>query len=305
MYSFGAADVHSNGIDFGNLAALDAPTAYTAAFQIIQNVAAGGGSYFFAKRTSVNKGWGFRLSATNQIDVRHHDGATNNNVSSTGTLTIGTLASVVASWDGSNMRFVIDGSNDSNPAFTRAAATNASVVVIGNASGLTTGNGVSLGHVMWWDVALTQEECESWHGGVIARPASLKFWAPGWTDPGIEIIGQATATKTGTVTNIEDAFAASTIPGLHKQSPLYGTHFQSIYKVISETLGLSEGIVSLVTQVKVVDETLGLHDHAEDESGYLEPDGQIVETVTEGARSTVWTKKFPPFTRKTAWTESS
>ncbi len=51
--------------------------------------------------------------------------------------------------------------------------------------------------------------------------------------------------------------------------------------------------------VKVVDETLEIRDG--DNFDVEDPSGKLVETMSDG---TVWTKVFPPFTRRTQWTDA-
>lgn len=221
MYDFGNSDLHSNKIDFGDVAAVDALTAYSIAFWINVNAAVAGSSDLVSK-WSANTGWIVQLNSSEQMVMFHGDGAANTSVTCTTAFVVGTMAHAVITWDGSNVDFYIDGALINSPAMTRSIADTGDALEIAQGVAGNQGVAMALGQLMIWNVDIGAGGVTSLYGGVVPRGDALKVWAPGYTDPGLELVGQNSATKTGTVTIIEDAFATWPVPHL-EQSTLLNT----------------------------------------------------------------------------------
>jgi len=297
MYDFGA-DANANEIAFGNLAALDNPTAYSFAATITIDAGAIGTRSFFGKGdlSTGADGWWIEMDVNEKLRVSHGNGGYVAGTASTNALS-GTKY-VVVTWDGTNVKYYINKVANGTPAYNTPAATNAIAVKAGD-NGVATALGASanIGHIMWWDTALSVQEAQSLPQN-IPQIDNLKFWAPGWSDPGIEIVGQATATKAGTVNIVNDAVPYCMMPG-RGQTWKGMPGIEYIYKVISDNMGLSEGSVGVPTWIQVVSDTLGVNDKSEEESGYNEPPGTLIDTVsgtsdstdvvTDGTITTTWT----------------
>ena len=303
MYSFGSSETHANAIKFGDLAAMDAPTAYTLAMWMSISDPDGdltSDAVLFDKWDSVaTTGWSFGIDSDEKLQIIHGDSASTA-VLSTSALGLG-MHSIVLSWNGSNATFHVDGVADGTPALTRAITANAKQVRIGNSPALNVGFPGSVGHVMWWDKFLNAQERAMYHAGVIPQPSDLKFWAPGWTDPGIELVGQATAVKEATVTIVEDAL--TTVPYFFGQC---GRMFVTTrtFKEYTEQADITDenavGLPTFTNKLAVGDRE-GLRDGETSRDSKWDPDGNIIETMPDG---TVWTKdKFPPYAKRNIWTE--
>lgn len=304
MYDFGTSDGNSNAINFGVLTALDAPAAYTmSAWVELQTLVAGGTAVFiFSKRNDAadaNDGWSWGIEAAEKPRVIHGDGTTTTAVVANTALTIGTTHHLVLTWDGSNCDFYLDGVADGTPAQTRTITTNpgSDVTICDLDDPVANGSAARIGHVMFWDAAATTQEAISIYAGGIPNPANLKFWAPGWNDPGTDIVGQVAGTKVNTVTIKE-------LPGITVAQPGFSpgrfpmSFISQLTKVIDETAEISEGTVFLETgmvQVAVSD-TLELQDGQS--TNVNSPWGKLTETMSDG---TVWTTIWPPFHKRTQW----
>lgn len=217
MYDFGVADGHANQIHWGDLAAFDGLTSYSFAMQIYVHANPGGARVLFGKWGG-GVGWMIRMKA-GRILESVHDG----NVSNTTAATVGltTQETLVVRWDGANSHFLFNGAV--HEAEAQAQAITANAINFGIGGDAASGVGCRLGHFMGWpNTFLTDEEAESYHAGIIPRPAALGHWAPGWTDPGIELSHQTVSTKVAVVTIVEDAFEQwPTLPKPHSQLGLY------------------------------------------------------------------------------------
>lgn len=320
MYSTGAG---ANRIAWGDLAMMDTPAAYTIAFDLYLNATGAVGVVFskYDHGTEPWKGWRCYIAADDKLYLNHGNGVDANvEVAATTAYSGSTYYRCMVSWDGTNADFYKNGAADGTPAFSQTLTANSQTTCIGSddGGGSNSPNGY-IGHVMWWDAALTADEAAMHYAGVIPRAPNLKFWAPGWSDPGMELVGQASGTKAGTVTIVEDItksvpyFFGACSRILYGINSIYKVANDTLglseaasgirfpYEVIDETLGLSDDQVAFFTRVHAVSETMGLQDYCTEGSGEIAPDGLIEETMSDG---TVWTRVFPPFARRTAWTGS-
>lgn len=200
-YNFGTSDGHSNYIHFGDIAGMDAPVVYSVAFWVYINTTSGGNRVVIAKRSG-GVGWRVVINSSDKCQAYHEDSGAGSYSTEAGTA-VGTGAwhHLVVTWDGSNIRYYLDGVADGSPAFTQAIDANAVNVTIG-ADGAT-GLAARIGHMMWWNVALSTDEGPMVYGGMIPRLDALQFWVPGIMDPDSDWISQTAGTKSGTVTIVE------------------------------------------------------------------------------------------------------
>ena len=304
MYSYGGASGHGNAIKFGDLNALDAPSVYTLAFWVTVNLLPLGASDTMIAKAdgAAADGWSVSVLTDGELQVRHTDTTSDTATSVTANITTG-YSSIVIMWDGAtHCHFFQNGGSAESIALTKSIGANATDMTVGNYSNHSGGAAVRLGHVMWWDVALTTQEAQSWHAGIIANPADLKFWAPGWTDSGIELIGQATSAKTGTVTIKEDKFKS--VPYFFGQCGYLPHSMHRIFKEYTEQADITDenavGLPTFINKLAVADSE-GLRDGETSGDSKWDPDGNIIETMSDG---TVWTKdKFPPYAKRNIWTE--
>jgi hypothetical protein len=222
LYDFGNSDSHSNRIDFGDISALNAPTVYSTAFQLYVNAVVNA-RIIFSKGQGSSHYWaiGTDTSTPTKIVVKHYDG-TLSSATSTGTLTLTTIHTVVVVWDGSNVYFYFDGVAAGSPALTRTPGSNSDNVTLGNHDSGASGAACRTGHAMWWDVALTAQEAQAWHGGMVCRLDALKFWAPCISDPGSDYWGGNAGTKSGSVSITDDFFATWYWPFDNDSDPAIG-----------------------------------------------------------------------------------
>lgn len=278
MYDFGTTDAHSNSISFGDLGDLDGLTVSSWAFNITVNTFPGGTRTIFSKKidgASASAGWIINVTGAGALVLAQSDGVTQGAAASgDGFLVVSVPATIVVTWNGTTFKAFKDAGTPASVGLTQEPIANTDAVTVGNEGANGNGIAVRIAHVMYWNVALTDDEARSYHAGIIPRANALKFWAPGWTDPGIELVGQATATKNGTVTIVEDKLI--TVPTYPRTGPRNRLD-STLIRSVTDKLDLQDG----------------------DNFDVEDPSGEIVETQSDG---TVWTKKFPPFTRRTKWT---
>lgn len=312
MYNFGNTNNHGNAIRFGNLAALDNPSAYSLAM-VLEVTTGGNQMLIFGKGdySSATTGWFLELITGPKIGIAHGNTTYVQATANSTNLPSGKNL-IVVTWDGSNVDYYVNRVADGTPAFAITANTNVSEVKLGGnqPNTATFGAAVNISNAMWWDVALTAEEAAGWPEQ-IPRMDSLQFWAPGYTDPGAEFMGQATVTKAGTVTIIEDSI---NWPGFEDEEESFNyssmvkvvnedeevvdvlVNLLGLLEVIDETLQISEGTLNILGMLRVVSETLQVQDG--DNHDLFDPFGKLTETMSDG---TVWTQIFPPFIKRTQW----
>jgi len=300
-FSFGSADEHVNSMSYGDINAMDAPSAYTIAFWYKHADGTLSANEHVLMAKGLAAGWYISSVNSGQIRVRHAAGGGNfNDFASDTYLDRTAWTHFCITWSGTNMELYENGSSTEGPdAFNIAIVANASPVTLGNLSDDSTGVACSLAHVMWWDVKLTAQEVTSVYAGMLPQGDNLKFWQLCDDKSQTDLISQASPTLAGTVTEVECTPKSNPRPGFSFRPPTILTTIEYVYKVISDTLGLSEGSVSVPTQIAVVSDTIGITDKSEEESGYNEPPGVLTDTisgtsdstdvVTDGSITTTWT----------------
>lgn len=323
--SFGAAGEHTNGIKYGNIASMNNPSAYSVSFWAYANNSATAEENIFSKYADAagsQAGWAITLLLTGTLRIRHGSGAATNAQE-----TVSTLAAAwshwVFSWDGSNVLIYKDGVADGNSgaAFATAAASTAKEVVLGNLDDMDDGAPVSLCHVFWWGGALTAAECLATYAGVLPRRDLLRFAMPGDSTSQLDLVGRAVPSVSNTVTVVQDGNWGYAYPIMGSEF-LPASFVTNVYKVISDTLELTESIAKITTYIKVIDETLELSEVLVPITVYIktisdtlelydgdygdreDPSGKIVDTApaANGGAETEYTKKFPPFVYRPRYT---
>ena len=330
----------ADAIRYGDINAMEGLSAASWALHHYPTDLTSNGRRLFAKGdgTTASDPWHIDRQASGVVRLRIGDGAASTVVTSTTAMSLNQDNSMVFSWDGSNVRIVVNGTDDGTFANTRVMNSNTTEVAIGSPFGLTAAAAGYTAHVMMWSVALTAEEMQSYHAGHIPRPDKLIFWQPCWAKTMPDLIQGASPTEVGTV-SLVDAFALK-VPTLQQPDLFPGTGaITALFKVLSETEQLTEGDVRLmgILQVlteteqlaesprevirllkfiaeteqlsevsqnlittllaKIVSETLQLQDG--DNNNLFDPAGKLTETMSDG---TIWTTVFPPFTKRTKWT---
>lgn len=120
------------------------------------------------------------------------------------TISVGPWHNILGSYDGSNVKVFLDGSEDGSVSKTGNLTDTTAPLVLGAGSG---GAGSEqpldgcLGHVAIWDIALTDGQIESLANGAspLQIPDGLAFYAPlNGADPERDIIGGNSLTVNGT-----------------------------------------------------------------------------------------------------------
>jgi len=326
MYDFGAAETHSNYITYDSPAATRAPAALSIAMILKREaiVTAGRSIFGILHTTGGQSGWEIRTGqAGNEDHLGFIFGTGAAWVISEDTnkaLSAGVHYHLVLTFDQSNTRWYWDGGSANTVAASGSISSSSDPITVGNyAEGKNAGHACDLGQIMVWDATLTADEALSVFGGGIPQADNLQFWTPCHGDPGQNLVTGGAGTKGNTVNLVERADGPSWVwPGVgdcldtgllnaifQVISETMGLasdpkHIKFVYKVLAETLGLSSTSDHLRTYIGVVSETMGLADgDTQDGIARFDPDGIIIETMSDG---TVWTRKFPPFARKTYWT---
>lgn len=315
-FDFGGTKTHSNGVDYGNVTALNAPTAYTIALLLKVEIADPATSIFSKqKTTSVANGWRLYINTTRTLQLQHANAdAFSSTATPTGALSTGQWYRVVVAYDATDTQLYVDGTNTSSASPTSAPGTTTNGVRIGSTGAGSDGAAIDTAHVMWWNVKLNAQEARSWPW-VIPRPTSLKFWAPCSAVTEKDLIGGNAGSLAGTVNIVEHGrhtipqfnqsqFADSIIALLKVISDSMEISEDSLdlaglIKVLSESVEISEDVNKVDGDIQVVDDTINLRD-GDSEVGIFDPAGVITETMSDG---TVWTTIYPPFSPRTVWTE--
>lgn len=323
MFDFGSSNDHSNNVAFGQVNAYG--TSYSLAMW-----------YKFA---STSGSWAILFSSYNSstkkgIEIRRYiDGGQWQIIHGYGSTSDSRIWITNTAWDTTSWHSVVISHNKGNGYdywFADGASLGALSIIpdpvdsgenwaVGNRPSVSSGAGAKIGRVaIWPDTALSAADAKVWHEGYkIPRADKLGFFAPclyqSGSSYGYDQINQVYGTKTGTVT-----MASSPIPRMYGASSSKvrfsiiqllkvltateglsdsGSGVLGLIKLDSDTVGLVDQGLNIIGLLKLGSDTLGLLDG--DNNDLYDPAGKLTETMSDG---TVWTKLFPPFTRRTKWT---
>ncbi len=237
MIFFGDTESHGNAIHFGDLAVLDAMTSYTIFLPIrLEALVTAARNVLVKANAGDVAGWAVQLQADEKLAVTHGNGTSFLAATAMNTaLTAGALRTVVITWDGSTVRYYLDGVADGSPAYTRSITANSRNVTAGNIGGASPASGTpcSLGHVLIYaGEVLTALEVEALTRNNLPVNATLDFHAKlNWNDFSKKVKEEVSATD-GTYigasqpfpnrANNVDAFFRAVTPAQHI---LAGGHF--------------------------------------------------------------------------------
>ena len=317
--AFHTATGSENHVHYGDNSAWEGNAAMSWAFHINPDTLTNNERILAKGTGNINTSpWQIQYYNTGVVRLRVADGAASTIVDSTTTLTAGQDNTVVIVWNGTTVRFIINGTDDGTSALVEAMTTDAGNLTLCGLTGVSASMDGVLEHVFIWDTDLSLTEALSYHNGVIPDPSNLVFWQPCWSSSMPDLIQGAAATVTGTV-GVEDGFTEK-VPRYPSQSGFFGylgvtpllkvidedenigegvSNLLGLLRVIDETENVGEDNANLLGILKFIDETLELQDG--DNHDVWDPDGKLTETMSDG---TVWTTIFPPFIRRTQWTDN-
>lgn len=322
--AFEFTSASTDKLGYGDLAALDSLTAITIAvsFHISSLPSAIRGVY---GKWGSSGGHKVTILSTNKLQLAVSNGTTIASLGTSAALAANTPYHAVLAWDATldTMDIFLNGVLENTGAVANIAATNnnTGVVTIGNDPSSPTARAFpgQISSVMVWNVRLTRNEMASLYAGGLPRPASLVFWSPCLFKAQPDLIGKATATETGSVVEVDtkgvrvamrptrrhvNVFPL-TITLLTKvineeeQIPEANNSILGLLKIINEEERLVEAALGFVGILKIISDQVQVRDG--DNNDLFDPAGAMRETMSDG---TIWTKVYPPFIRRTKWTNA-
>jgi hypothetical protein len=199
---FAATENHGKAIHFGDLAVLDAFTAYTFFFVLRLEIGLAGSPHILSKGNATvdTNGWIVRGRSDEKLEILHGAGAGfTTSTSNTTALVVGATHRIAAVWSGTTLSWFRDGIADGSAAFSAAIAAATHDFTVGNRpAALALGFPGAIGQIAIFNVALSTAAIDRLMNGRV-RPnefASLKFWSRmHWNDASHKVRDEVSLTQ--------------------------------------------------------------------------------------------------------------
>lgn len=319
-FSFKDAGV-TDAISYTDIAALDSLTALSIACTIkLDTIGVLG---VIASKFASLQGWQLSVLTTGKLQLKIGNGTTSSIVNSTASLVAGTVYRIVVTYNATTDKviFYINGVTEAAKAIANISIGNSTAAVtLGNAPSGSNALDGDMENVAMWSTVLTAGEALHYTvgGRLTGNGGGLQFFQPCWSNAQRDLISGSARTIAGTVNEVE-GFSTHPFAVQPHFGRLQQTVITKLLKVINETLGINEGAVNILGLIQVINETEGIVEGSENRLGILkvvnetlrildgdnndlfDPAGKITETMSDG---TVWTTIWPPFTKRTKWTNA-
>lgn len=310
----------TDAISYTDIAALDSLTTFSIACTIkLDTIGVLG---VIASKFAALQGWQLSVLTTGKLQLKIGNGSTSAVATSTTVLAANTVYRIVVTYNGTTDKviFYINTVAEAAKAISNLTIGNSTAVVTwGNSPSGSNALDGDLENALIWSSVLTQSEAQTYTvGGRIAPNSALQFFQPCWSNAQRDLVSGAARTVTGTVNEVE---SFSNLPFVVRPhfGRLQATVIVKLIKVINETEGIVEGKLDILGLIKVINETEGIVEGSLNRLGILkiinetvnvldgdnndlfDPAGKMTEIMSGG---TVWTTVWPPFTKRTKWTNA-